>query len=750
MKRKLRYAIVPLSAALGAQLLAASAAPQQPATPPAGQEIPTFAVGTSSVTLDVVVRDKRDRAVRALRAEDFEVYEDGVLQRIESFEVFGRPADDSVPPEAASTVAAAPAASSPTAAPAPSARPPVETRPQVIAFVFDRLSPEARNIAQKAALTYVDKGRVEGDLVGVFAIDLALRTVQPFTSEVELIRSGLDRAATQGNTAYSDNRTPTRDLIDAAMRGQQAAEGTTGANPGQGGSATDIGGAAASGAITNAVATIQSRMLRSFEALERDQQGYASTNGLLSVVSGLKSLPGRKTVVFFSEGLAIPANVVAQFRSVIASANRANVSVYAMDAAGLRAHSMNEETRNEMLQSQARRSQVLESGRDDTGGAMTKTLERNEDLLRLNPESGLGQLAAETGGFLIRDTNDAAAAFRRIEEDMRFHYLLGYTPANENWDGRFRTIAVKVKRSGIRVQARQGYYAIRSIERAPIRSYEAPALARLDSARRPHDFPLQVTGLSFPSAERPGLAPVLVRIPGTAVSYAPDKEDRSGQKLQTGDLSVVVRIRSASGEEADRVSQHYPLSVPTASLEDARRGDILFYREVDLGPGRYTLEAVGYDAVSQKASVSTAVLEVPRATPGTPRLSSVLIVGRAEKVQASEQQSANPLYFGETILYPSMGEPVRKSASSALGFFFTLYGVSPGSGPAKALLEVFRGEAAAGRVGTELPAPDAAGRIQYAGALPLQGFAPGSYRLRVTATTGAGSDVRETQFTVAE
>ena len=63
---------------------------------------------------------------------------------------------------------------------------------------------------------------------------------------------------------------------------------------------------------------------------------------------------------------------------------------------------------------------------------MTRGLERNEDFLRLNPESGLGQLADETGGFLVRDTNDATPGFRRIQEDMRFHYLLSYTPTNDD------------------------------------------------------------------------------------------------------------------------------------------------------------------------------------------------------------------------------------------------------------------------------------------------------------------------------
>jgi hypothetical protein len=85
-----RFAVLPLCATLAAPppSLLASAGPQEPPRPAA--VVPTFAVTTAAVTLDVVVRDRRDRAVRDLTARDFEVYEDGVLQRIESFEVFGR------------------------------------------------------------------------------------------------------------------------------------------------------------------------------------------------------------------------------------------------------------------------------------------------------------------------------------------------------------------------------------------------------------------------------------------------------------------------------------------------------------------------------------------------------------------------------------------------------------------------------------------------------------------------------------
>src|SRR5438477_1768558 len=332
--------------------------PPSPSPAPVDQRATaTFSAGTNAVTLDVVVRDRKGRMMRDLTAPEFEVYEDGVKQQVHSFEVFGRRAEEA--PADSSSVGATVTAPAPLAAAAPGIRPAVaENRPQLIAFVFDRLSPDGRNLAHKAAAGYLEKGHVEGDLVGVFAIDLALRTIQRFTTDAGLIRGALDRAASQANTSFSSDRGATRDLIDTVTAGQEAGDVATSANPsgpGASASAQGIGASASSGAIAQAVASMQVQMLRSFESLERDQQGFATTNGLLAVVNGLKALPGRKTVVFFSEGMAIPANVQAQFRSVIHTANRAGVSVYAMDAAGLRTHSMNDETKKEMDQAAARR-----------------------------------------------------------------------------------------------------------------------------------------------------------------------------------------------------------------------------------------------------------------------------------------------------------------------------------------------------------------------------------------------------------
>ena len=82
----------------------------------------------------------------------------------------------------------------------------------------------------------------------------------------------------------------------------------------------------------------------SYNDLLLQVQGHASVDALLALVDSLGTLPGRKTVIYFGEGLVIPPAVEPRFRSVIDTANRRNVSIYALDAAGLRVHSQQEQS----------------------------------------------------------------------------------------------------------------------------------------------------------------------------------------------------------------------------------------------------------------------------------------------------------------------------------------------------------------------------------------------------------------------
>jgi VWFA-related protein len=711
-------------------------------TPPKPEQKvePSVVLSAREVVLDVVVRDKKGRPVKNLAASDFEVYEDGVRQQIESFRLVSRePAAEPSPKESPA----------PPAAPPPPSPPRSLSELNFIALVFDRLSPNARARAHKAALSYVSETPFSDDRVGVFVIDLSLRVIQFYTGDQQLVRQAIDRALALSTSNFASSAEQVRNLSErSSALGEQTAAAAqaaaqAGANQDAGGVAEATGQLSAA-AAERALTEMRTRMLETVEALERDQQGYATTNGLMAVVSALSRLTGRKTVIFFSEGLAIPPNVQRFFRSVINAANRANVSIYPIDAAGLRLDSPMAETTREINSLGRRRSAQAASGLESTQGPMTRELERNEDLLRLNPHSGLGQLADETGGFLIRETNDLSAGLRRIDEDAHLHYVLSYVPKNTDYDGRFRQISVKVGRSNVEVQTRKGYLAISTSFSVPVLDYEAPALAALTSGRVAGSVPLRAAGLSFPEATRPGLAPVLVEVPASAFTHAIDKS----KKVFNTDFSIVVLIKDQSQQVVRKLSQHYLVTGPADKVDAARASDILFYRETQLPPGRYSIEAVAHDAPSGKASLTTTHVDVPDANGSQLRMSSLTLLKRAEKLSAADQQAANPFHFGDVLIYPNLGEPVRKSASRQLAFFFTAYAAKGSSDKPTFILEVISGGGTIGRTSGELPAPDAGGRIQYATALPLDGFPPGAYELKVTVKDARTSVSRSARFTV--
>ncbi len=707
---------------------------QNPA-PAQRQDEPKTRIGTAEVTLDVIVRDKRGRSVKDLTASEFEIYEDGVRQQVESFRLALRESETKANANRGKELEAAPAA-------APAASREKSANPGVIALVFDRLSQDARALARKAANAYAEEGLMADDFTGVFAIDMSLLTFQEYTGDRQLVKQGIEQATSRSTSTFASNNEQTRKLADREIVLSRQADTSPASNqPNRGAQGPPR---VSAGSMFELMFTrMQLRMLETFERLERDQQGHATANSLLALINSMRGLEGRKTVIFFSEGLSLPPAVVEQFRSVINAANRANVSVYTVDAAGLRIDSASLETNRE-INSMAERRMNQVHRTEDPNGPLTKGLERNEDLLRLNPHSGLSELADQTGGFLIRNTNDLSAGVRRIDEDMRSHYVLTYIPKNQEYDGRFRQISLKLTRPNLEVQTRKGYYAVDNSIASPVLAYEAPALAALSAARASNSFALRAAALNFPEADRLGLAPILVEAPSSAFTYTPDNV----KKTYNSDFSIVALVRNESGQAVEKLSQHYSLSGPVDRIEAARKGEILFYREANLPPGRYTVEAVAYDAPSRKSSVSKTNFEIAGLDKTKLRLSSLTLLKRAEQLTADEQKKNHPLHFGAIVVYPNLGEPLRKSVAKQLAFFFTAWPASGATEKLKLTLEVIQNGRSLAQIPAELPAADDQGRVKYASALPLDSFQPGSYELRVTVKDGQSSVSRATSFNV--
>jgi VWFA-related protein len=694
--------------------LAAVIAAQQ-AQPPAPQRAAgTLREGVSAVLVDVVVRDKRGQPVRDLTESDFEVLEDGVPQAIGSFmPVFEgselREPTTAPPPSAAVGAAAAAGGGAQRSG-----------VPIVTALVFDRLNPEARRLAVKAAQDYIGSQTETPSYIGIFGLDLSLSAYAPFTRDARVLRQALDRVAGRGSASLNSVEQQ-QARIAAEQRAAAAAAASAAAIAGAG------PGGSAGGAPGEAIlAQMEARMLQDFEVMERDQSGYSTTNGLFSIVNTLRTLPGRKSLILFSEGIAIPPAVQRLFLGVIDAANRASVSIYTMDAAGLRAESEQGKIREQVNATAGGGAGIQSTGGD---GPFSKALEKNEDVLRQDPHSGLGTLAQSTGGMIFDSTNNLREAFDRVETDLRNYYLLGYTPRTEAYDGRFRTIAVKVKRPGVTVAARKGYYAVRD-PGGSLAPWEAPALGALERKPVPNAFPVRTAALLFPERDRPGLVPVIVDLRTAALTFQPAADG----KTYVSDFTILVRFLDQQNQVVRKVSQHYEVSGPIDRIEDARHGEVLFYREPELAPGVYTMETVAYDAPSGKSSVRLSTVEVPRHRADALRMSGLVIVKRAEKVPEKERRADNPLLIKDVIVYPNLGDPVSKAAKE-LGFYFAVYPVAGGP-PPESTLQLLLNDSPVAQLPLPLAAVDAAGRIQQVGRLPLDQVPAGTYELRVIVKQG--------------
>jgi VWFA-related protein len=121
-----------------------------------------------------------------------------------------------------------------------------------------------------------------------------------------------------------------------------------------------------------------------------------------------------------------------RLREITDDANRGNVTFYPVYARGLVAFDA------------------------PIGPERPPSLKEDASNLRVK-QDGLRFLADNTDGTSIINTNNIDGALQRIVDDLSSYYLFGYYSTNAKLDGRFRNITVRVNRPGVKVRARRGY-----------------------------------------------------------------------------------------------------------------------------------------------------------------------------------------------------------------------------------------------------------------------------------------------------
>jgi VWFA-related protein len=405
-----------------------------PTTPGPEGTPPTFPARVEQVIVDLVVTDENGHPVQGIARDDLILKEDGEPQSIISFEAVELPEE---PAPVAAPVSPPPSRISTNVTPE-------VQRGRTFVIVFDDThitSSRARD-AKAAVASFLENGVREGDYVTLISTsggtwwttrmnagrDELLDTVKAFDGRYvpdNSIEHMSDWEAMRIHV-YRDRQTAARVLrrfrtYGVVMRRDRVRDDT---NP----TYLTADDPFVTGRATQVYYEARNRYQMTLDTLERAADSLAAARG-------------RKSIILISEGFIYDPGAE-EFKDVNEACRRANAAIYFVNARGLEAVP---------TQLAAEFGPALPS--QDLGFAFAETHE---------VAAGSESVAADSGGFTVRNTNDLESAIQRIADETRIYYLLGYVPTNAARDGRFREIDVEFSEGSgkdLKIRARKGYYA---------------------------------------------------------------------------------------------------------------------------------------------------------------------------------------------------------------------------------------------------------------------------------------------------
>jgi VWFA-related protein len=680
-----------IAAALAIAAVAPGAGQQAPAAPPAAsadQPPVTFRVEVNYVEVDALVTDAQGNLVTDLTIGDFEILEDGRPQKVTAFSHVNIPITRSAQP----LFAAGPIE--------PDVQSNAAVDGRLYLIVLDDLHTTFSNTPRvKAALKqFLDSSFGANDLAAVVYTGGRGQDGQDFTGNRRLLQAAVDR--------FSG-----RNLPGATAERFADGRGLCGRLP------TRIDGTAGSNDPCEA---------------ERGFNARTSMTGIRRLAEFMGGVRGRrKTMLLVSEGVSYDTFdifnnrsatvIVDEMREAIAAATRGNVSIYAIDPRGLAGFEdvtslggVPEDLRNE----------------SPVGGLLSE--------LQL-AQSSLRTLAAETGGFAAVNRNDFTDAFARIVRENSNYYVLGYYPANERRDGRYRRIEVRVKRPGLTVRSRRGYVAPRG--RAPETARAAAggnialgvANEALGSPIPIAGIPLTVTAAPFKGAG--GNAAVAMAIDLRIDQFRLVEENG----VFNGRAEVTFAATDREGKPRGTGRHTLAMTLKPDTLARAREHGFRLVTQTDLPPGRYQLRVAAGEEGGRSGSVIYD-LEVPDFYRAPLTMSGIALTSGSTRLMPTALPK-NPL---ADFLPGPLTTGREFDRGDELAIFAEFYENVPNAPPHRLdITTTLRAEG--GRVVTEVTDERSSTELQGAqggyglmARLPLKELAPGLYVLRVEGRSRIG------------
>ncbi|MGA8028563.1 MAG: VWA domain-containing protein [Bryobacteraceae bacterium] len=686
--------------------------------------------GSEEVMVDLVVRDKKGRAITDLKASDFTLLDNGDKKTIKTFRLVQ--GTESVDASGAHTQ--------------------LDPLRQIrlVTLIFENLDLNSRRLARDAALDLLKTEFPQNVYMAVMIIDFKLEAIQPFTNNRDLLRKAIERATGNENADFSTDsahvQSQLEQMVGPNTAGTQSLAERVANMPTGATSATGAGAAPDGAALTNQMmARVMLDMLEGERQMAMSQAGRAQIFGLLDAVKDQFQLPGRKTILYFSNGLSLPQDTDEAFKNLISIANRNNVSVYCIDARGLITRAMNKDA-IDALNSAAGASRQQQTNPNgpvtrDQAGIMDTTI----DSMRMNTQNNLATLADSTGGTLIANTNDFRSPLRKLSEDVETYYELTYNPGITNYDGSFHKIAVKTEARDLRVQSRSGYFALPPSMRgaAVINAYEVPLLKALDSAQLPRAFPFHSQGLHF-RGTHDQVCDLVVDVPLSDLTL----QQQQSTKAFQGHFSYVAIVKDQQGAIVKKFQNDIPLNVPAEKMSALKESHFIYTEHFTLPSGHYRLETAVLDRQGDKISARKASLFVPDPSSSL-GISSVVQV-RSTKPKSADTAPNDPLVIGNQVITPALNAVVSKKETAAIPFYLVIYLDKASSEKPQFAMEFSRNGQVLGAGSPPLTDPDADGRIQHIASAPVAKLEPGDYQVRFVVKQGSEIAQETVGFTLEQ
>lgn len=548
---------------------------------PAQEGPPSFAeaVDVRLVSIDVYVTDKSGLPVGDLERSDFQLFVDGRPVEITNFSRMSREitATGEARPESES--------GSSTSVPEPASRSP---EPLTVILYVDNssLTPPHRNRVIGDLQDFVDREARDGTRFLVASYNLGLELVTPITEDAALVRAaleGLRKAPASGISALTERRV-TMTLIPELYR--QCEE--TGFDP-----CVDCWGQMV-GAVDTYAQSAGHRLGR-------------SQAGLLGLARSLGGLPGRKSLVYLSDGLEQRPGIdlydylgeicpdreremfsymtrwdeTSTLQELTAYANTHRVTLYALETAGLTNYSI---------------ASVEFEERRFTPSA------RNDSLRASNLQSSLFILADETGGRAFFNANRPGPELERLSQDLGHYYSLGFAPPY-GWDGETHTVRVTLAGKagkGRDVRFRQRFRAVPEDERMAEQTLAALVMGWEDN---PLGTEIRV-GERQPLEGKVWEVPVEIVLPTETLMRLPGA---------AGERQLVRVLMMAEDEKSRRTPMREKLIPLEPSAEPSLEARTVVVK-VRLGPGVHTIAVGVRDEISRIASFHRATVEIEAAS----------------------------------------------------------------------------------------------------------------------------------------